>query len=224
MKINENFDIAFSSIKKPSKLRCGDHIGIEFLDEESILIAMVCDGISSRPADYLASEMVCSRWSSCFKEAQGTISERIVKATLIVNEELLSVEGTNKGLMTTQTLVVYDFLNQHLHLQNIGDSSTYIQRKSELIQVTEDEAKSVILQDRSGKPLKTKDGFVITATAINNAIGQLGIKTNVKTFLAKETMLIRGIVLVSDGFMVVLISSKILCIFLAKLTCKHWML
>ncbi len=200
MKTNEHFDIAFSSIKKPSKSRCGDHISIEFLENESTLIAMVCDGVGSRSADYLASEMVCSNWSSCFKEVQGTIPERIKKATLAVNEDLLSVEDAKKGLMTTQTLVVYDISNQHIYIQNVGDSRTYIQRKSELIQATEDDAKSIVVKDRSGKPLKTKDGFVLTAMGINNAIGQVGIKLNVKTILPEETKLVRGFVLVSDGF------------------------
>jgi len=196
----ERFDIAFSSIKRPSKIRGGDHLSIDFLENESILIAMLCDGVGSRPADYLASEMVCNNWSSHFKEIQGTIAERIKKATIAVNEELLSVEGAKKGLMTTQTLALCDIVNKQLYFQNVGDSRTYIQRKSELIQVTEDDAKSIIVRDRGGKPLKTKDGFVITATGISNAIGQYGVKLNTKVLLPEETELVRSIVLVSDGF------------------------
>ncbi|HHT23015.1 MAG TPA: protein serine/threonine phosphatase 2C family protein [Bacteroidales bacterium] len=198
--LTELFDIAFLSIKKPSKSRCGDHLSIEFLDNESTLIAMVCDGVGSRSADYLASEMVCSNWSNYFKKTQGTIPERIKKATLAVNEDLLTVEDAKKGLMTTQTLVVYDISNQHIYIQNVGDSRTYIQRKSELIQATEDDAKSIVVKDRSGKPLKTKDGFVLTAMGINNAIGQVGVKLNVKTILPDDAKLVRGFVLVSDGF------------------------
>jgi serine/threonine protein phosphatase PrpC len=196
----EQFDIAFSSIKRPSKVRGGDHLSIDFLENDSILIAMVCDGVGSRPADYLASEMVCNNWSSYFREIQGTIVERIKKATIAVNDELLLVEGSKRGLMTTQTLALYDIINKELYFLNVGDSRTYIQRKSELIQVTEDDAKSVIVRDRSGKPLKTKDGFVITATGISNAIGQYGVKPNTKVISPDEAKLIRGIVLVSDGF------------------------
>ncbi|MCK9437288.1 MAG: hypothetical protein M0Q12_08790 [Synergistaceae bacterium] len=198
--INEHFDIAFSSVKKPSKSRCGDHLNIELLENESILIAMVCDGVGSRPADYLASETVCNNWSTHFTKSQGTITERIKKATVAVNDELLWIEDDKKGLMTTQTLVVYDLLNQCLYFQNVGDSRTYIQKKSELFQVTEDDAKSIIVRDKSGKPLKTKDGFVITATGIDNAIGQFGVKLYIKEFTPEETKGTKGIVLVSDGF------------------------
>ena len=200
MKISEHFDVAFTSIKKPTKSRCGDHLKIKFLENESVLVAMVCDGVGSRPADYLASEMVCNNWSSHFEAYQGTNYEKIKYATSKVNEELLNIEESKKGLMTTQTLALYDMVNNLIFFQNIGDSRTYVLKNNELHQMSVDDIKVVIKRDRSGKPLKTKDGFVVSETGITNTIGQHDIRINVNALTKEETSKIKGIVLVSDGF------------------------
>ena len=200
--IKNNFEMAYTSIRNPSKQKCGDHFKVDFLDDESILIATVCDGVGSRPADYLASQMVCDNWAGYFRQLpiELPIIERIKKATISINEELLSIEGNNKGLMTTLTLIVYDLGNSVLYSLNVGDSRTYIHSGSELILITKDDSKSVIVKDRGGKPLKTKDGFVLTSTGITNAIGQFGVKLNLEIFPSPKSDGICGIVLVSDGF------------------------
>lgn len=202
MHIKDYFGLAYTSVKRPSKLRGGDHFKVDFLEEESLLIAMVCDGVGSRPADYLASQMVCDNWANYFRQLSNELPviERIKKATISINEELLSIEGNNKGLMTTLTLIVYDLGNSILYSLNVGDSRTYIQSGSDLNLITKDDSKSVIVKDRGGKPLKTKDGFVLTSTGITNAIGQFGVKLNLEVFPSPKSDEICGIVLVSDGF------------------------
>jgi len=51
--VNNSFDIAYINLKLPSKAKCGDSFKIEYIADEKLLICMVCDGVGSRPADYL---------------------------------------------------------------------------------------------------------------------------------------------------------------------------
>ncbi|MEI6554620.1 MAG: protein phosphatase 2C domain-containing protein [Paludibacter sp.] len=191
------FDTAYINLKLPSKAKCGDSFKIEYIADEELLICMVCDGVGSRPADYLASGIACEELIPSFtKHKESPLEVRITQSVKEIHSKLLDVEGLNKGLMSTMTLLVWDVVQEIYYSVNIGDSRTYGLKLNRLIQLTRDETKSVILRDRSGKPL-TSDSFAITREGITNALGsnQLSIEVH------KESSVdISGFVLATDGF------------------------
>lgn len=195
--VNNSFDIAYINLKLPSKAKCGDSFKIEYIADEELLICMVCDGVGSRPADYLASGIACEEFIPTFiKHKELAIEARITQCVKEINSKLLEIEGLNKGLMSTMTLLIWNIEHEIFYSINIGDSRTYGLKLNRLIQLTRDETKSVILRDRSGKPL-TSDSFAITREGITNALGsnQLSIEVH------KESSIdISGFVLATDGF------------------------
>ena len=101
---------------------------------------MVCDGVGSRPADYLASGIACEEFIPAFKKIQDSVIEnRIIKAIKEINSKLLEIEGVNKGLMSTMTMIILDIVHQFYYSVNIGDSRLYGLKINELIQLTQDE-------------------------------------------------------------------------------------
>ena len=134
------FDTACINLKLPSKAKCGDSFKLEYVEEEELLICMVCDGVGSRPADYLASGIACEEFIPAFKKIQDSVIEnRIIKAIKEINSKLLEIEGVNKGLMSTMTMIILDIVHEFYYSVNIGDSRLYGLKINELIQLTQDE-------------------------------------------------------------------------------------
>ncbi len=192
------FDITSTCIKLRHKLHCGDSFKAEYIESESLLIAMVCDGVGSRPSDHIASQTVCESFIPLFQKytSANTLADRITKTIEEVNVFFLSTEGKDKGMLTTLSLVVCDLLNNIFYSVNIGDSRTYIVNKNQLVQYTKDEIKSVILKDKSGKPL-TQGGYSISANGITNTIGNPSLKISIKE---KALEGITAFILATDGF------------------------
>jgi len=191
------FEAAYINLKLSSKAKCGDCIKIEYIADEELLICVVCDGVGSRPADFLASGNACEEFIPTFiKHKESTIEVRITQSIKEINTKLLEIAGLNKGLMSTMTLLIWHIEQEIFCSINIGDSRTYGLKLNRLIQLTRDETKSVVLRDRSGKPL-TSDSFAITREGITNALGsnQLSIEVH-----KESSVYISGFVLATDGF------------------------
>jgi len=194
---NNFFDTAYINLKLPSKLKCGDSFKFEYVEEEELLICIVCDGVGSRPADFLASGIACEEFVPVFiKNKESAFEVRITMTVKEINCKLLEIEGQNKGLMSTMTLFIWDIRHEIFYSVNIGDSRMYGLKINELLQLTHDETKSVILRDRSGK-LITSDGFTITHDGITNVLGSSQLSIDVH----KESSIgLSGFVLATDGF------------------------
>ena len=108
------------------KEKNGDHLLLEDIKEEKILVTIVADGISNLPCDWLASELTCNKFFEFFIKCNSLpIKERIKESVNLTNNYLLSIEDKCKGLASTLSLIVWEYELQHFYFVNIGDSRIY---------------------------------------------------------------------------------------------------
>jgi len=123
-----------------SKEKNGDHLLLEDIRDEKTLIAIVSDGITNQPCDWLASELACNKFYEFFIKANSIpVRERIKESVRHANNNLLSVEDECRGLASTLTLVVWEYDRAYFYYVNIGDSRIYSVSDGNIIQLTRDD-------------------------------------------------------------------------------------
>jgi protein phosphatase len=173
------------------KERNGDHLLLHDIKDENILIALVADGITNRPCDWLASEMTCTEFFEYFSNNNSIpMEKRIIESIRNANNILLSVADKCHGLANTLTLVVWDYKGEEFFFANLGDSRLYQISDGKTIQLTKDDSITV------EKNVRTSFG-IRDIKALTNHLGRdfpdvLINKGNIKT---GDLLL-----LASDGF------------------------
>jgi serine/threonine protein phosphatase PrpC len=195
MKTNHPFDIAIVSKCDPHKNKCGDAYSYEYISNEDIGVYLVADGVGSCACDYKASKLSCDAFVQYFKSSTEDLSIRIENSIKQADETLREEEGQCKGMKSTLVVLVWDFNNNRILYAGIGDSRLYKITKSDTIQVTKDDNKSIIRKGSGGKPL-IYAGSAVTATGVTNAIGAF------TGALVEEIAMdnAEGLILATDGF------------------------
>lgn len=191
------FEVAQNTLVKPNKTKNGDFCSFDFLENEQILIAVLCDGVGSNACDWKASKVGCEKFISDFKiEVKENITTRISSAIKKVNQELLLEIGSCEFMKSTFTTIVWELEKNQYHYVSIGDSRIYEYKNDQVTQISKDETKSVILKKKDGKPMIIS-GVAVVTEGITNAIGSGSLQFQIFT---KDITLTKGLILATDGF------------------------
>ena len=190
---NSDWEAYGQSMMYFEKEKNGDHFLLEDIKAEKILIAIVSDGISNQPCDWLASELTCNKFFEFFKKCNSLpIKERIKESVNLTNNHLLSIEDKCKGLAATLSLIVWEYESQHFYFVNIGDSRIYNISNDKMNCLTKDDSiKSTRYVQISGE-IQTRDFSPLT-----NYMGK-----QLAEILIHEGNIRKGemLLLASDGF------------------------
>jgi len=193
------YSIAHNSIKNKGKNRCGDYYLWKEIANENILVAVVSDGVSTTPCDWLASETACKVFIKNIEEDhwhEKDIKQRIIQSLMSANREIIEIEGQCKGMLCTITAIVWEKDNDFAYCTWAGDSRIYWFDGIETRQFSKDQTKAVVMRKQDGKVLST-DGSVIIREGLTNALGRQDYKPIIEklNFLPNQAIL-----LCSDGF------------------------
>jgi serine/threonine protein phosphatase PrpC len=182
-----------SSITSYQKEKNGDHYLIKELPSESILIAIVADGISRLPCDWFASELVCHKFVELFAEFKiKPLKDRIFTSLNLTNKHVLEIKDKCEGLGSTMSLIVWNYCQDEFHYVNIGDSRIFKINKIKIHCITKDDAikRTKTIITAIGKR-EVDDSFLI------NYFGASNMRINIGTDTLKAGELI---LLATDGF------------------------
>jgi len=164
-------EVVQSSLKNPNKQKNGDFCQSDFLENENILLAVLCDGVGSNACDWKASQVGCNLFIENFKQNSNLeITQRITLAIQKVNLELVLETGACEGMKSTFSTVVWEIEKKQFHYVSIGDSRIYEYNESGITQISKDESKPIILRKKDGKPMIIS-GVAIVAEGVTNVIG-----------------------------------------------------
>jgi serine/threonine protein phosphatase PrpC len=176
---NESFSIEGFTLAEKGKFNCGDSIGAGIVEGNNQVVVALSDGVSTRPADYLASQTACNSFIDFFNFAKQEFSvERFILAIKSADKEVSNPENQAcKGMMCTFIGAVSDTDKNSIIYDSIGDSRLYKYDGIGILQLSKDEKKAVILRDRSGKPMQS-NGFVFNGEGITNALGYSNVEVH----------------------------------------------
>ena len=106
--MSEAYDVIGYSIANFGKEKNGESFLFERLEEESLLIAVVADGVSQQPCDWLASQTTCQTLIDHFKTnvSQIDIGKRLSESILHTNRVVGLTEGKCRKMASTLSVVV----------------------------------------------------------------------------------------------------------------------
>ncbi|MGP9802026.1 PP2C family protein-serine/threonine phosphatase [Rheinheimera sp. NSM] len=104
---------------------------------KSFMIAVLCDGMGGmEQGSKCATSAVATFLSSCIKNRNAPLRERLIKATQEANEDIYTLYQGNGGATLSAVIIDSD---QNLAAINVGDSRIYHVHQNELIQVSVDD-------------------------------------------------------------------------------------
>jgi serine/threonine protein phosphatase PrpC len=192
--MEESYEAYGYSVAKVGKEKNGDHFLLEQLSEEGLLIAIVADGVSSQPCDWLASETICQKVVEFFKSniAEKDILKRLRSSIIQANEFVSNTQGACLTMCSTLSVVVWEVARDMLFLANIGDSRIYSSFGGKLELLTKDDSTLV-----RGPILEHGLVRIIDKPVLTQVIGQGNLRLSVAVQLFKEAEII---ILATDGF------------------------
>ena len=194
--MTESFQIAGITEKFHEKDRNGDHILYQVVDAENLVVALLADGVSNSPCDWLSSRTACEKFMKEFlAQPMANLEERILHAMQEAHYAVLNHEE-HHGMLCAFAAVVWRIGEDAFHYINIGDTRIYHISGEVSEQITEDEA-DVVFVRRGSKIAIDGFGQPLSRRAIINAVGSITCKITVQSgSWAKGDLL----VLASDGF------------------------
>ena len=165
-----NYQFFSSSQGHPSKPANGDHTLHLFLPDTDDLVLAVSDGVSSHDYDWQASQTTCDACMRSFSETNGEYPQRLQEAMESANDDVQSLRGQAQGALATLILAVYEHSQRRCHFSSIGDSRVFKVGSRQAEQLTEDDARFIVL--KQGGELLLRDGAVVSRQVITQAIGQ----------------------------------------------------
>jgi len=192
------YEITGKSLRYGEKRRKGNKNGDHFfygeLPEENLLIAIVADGVTGRPCDWLASTLSCQKFMEHFKKPSTIeMKQRIKDSIIYANEAIIKTDGECHNMTSTMVLMVWNYKENACYIFGIGDSRIYKCYGTELDQLTIDNVRIVkkVIIDDLGK--RTIDSSGLTEAMGNTYSPKIHIEK--VDFLPGELML-----LASDGY------------------------
>jgi len=187
------YEIVGNSLKYFKKDKNGDNFYFGEIKSEKIVIAIVADGVSKQPCDWLASDLFCSKFVEFFnQEVTSDLKDRIYKTIVTVNQLIVSTEGQCKNMRTTLSLLIWKYDTNDCYISNVGDSRIYKCENGKVEQITIDDAikSSKTILNQAGKRM-------FETSSLTNTIGSASLKIKIeKIDFKKGTTLI----LATDGF------------------------
>ena len=190
------FEIFGITEKHQEKKRNGDHILYQVIEAENLVVALLADGVSNSPCDYLSSRTACEKFMEEFLAvSMPDLETRIFHAMQEAHYAVLNHEE-HHGMLCAFSAVVWRIGADSFHCLNFGDTRIdHISRENQE-QITEDEADTVFLR-REGRIAFDSLGQPLTRRVITNAVGSINCRIAVqKRSWHKGELLI----LASDGF------------------------
>ena len=194
--MSDSYQIAGITEKFHEKDRNGDHILYQIVDAENLVVALLADGVSNSPCDWLSSRTACEKFMQEFlAQPMASLEERIFHAMQEAHYAVLN-HDEHHGMLCAFAAVGWRIGEDAFHFINIGDTRIYHIRGEVLEQITEDEADVVFLR-RGTKVAMDGFGQPLSRRVITNAVGSITCKITVQSgSWAKGDLL----VLASDGF------------------------
>jgi len=192
----ESFEIFGITEKHREKKHNGDHILYRVIQDENLVVALLADGVSNSPCDYLSSKTACETFMQDFLTASmSDLEERILHAMQEAHYAVLN-HAAHHGMLCAFAAVVWRIGENDFYFINIGDTRIYKVSGEISEQITEDEADteflrrgSTIATDGSGQPLIRR--------VITNAVGSKTCRITVRKGLWQKGQFL---ILASDGF------------------------
>ena len=192
----ETFQMAGITEKYQEKKRNGDYILYQVIEAENLVGALLADGVSNSPSDWLSSRTVCEKFMQEFHTAPMTsLEERIFHAMQEAHYAVLN-HAPHHGMLCAFAAVVWRIGGNTFHYINIGDTRIYHVSGDDVDQITEDEADTVFLR-RGSKIATDGSGHPFTRRVITNAVGSITCEISIQTCCWTKGDLL---VLASDGF------------------------
>ena len=191
----EQYTIYGKSIKNKDKSRNGDFFKSEILNNDTVILALA-DGVGSYVCDWLASKTACETFIDLCKKSDKLPTELFSKNIGETNKAILNATPSCKGMMCAFSVVVWNINENIFHYISVGDTRVYLFSGNDLVQISSDDKKAVLMRNRSGK-LMSQSGVTIVREGISRAMGERNLTFEIKTqkFNFGETVL-----LCSDGF------------------------
>jgi len=135
--MSESFQIAGITEKFHEKDRNGDHILFQIVDAENLVIALLADGVSNSPCDWLSSKTVCDKFMQEFlAQPMAYLEERILHAMQEAHYAVLN-HDEHHGMLCAFAAVVWHIGEAAFHFINIGDTRIYHVSGEGVEQITE---------------------------------------------------------------------------------------
>ena len=194
-----NHQIAAQTICDPSKDRNGDAFVSTTSADGKLLIAVIADGVGSRPCDWLASKTACG----FLAEKTQTVGVSSADAGLMLKEwlreldlEIYCTTGRGRGMMCAATVLLWLHDTNQTWFASIGDTRLYRFSGAVLMQVSEDDSQAIVRRGSGGKPLFI-GGAAVVQRGITNALGTGHATINVTPITFEEGSVL---ILCTDGF------------------------
>jgi len=136
------------------------------------VLLTVADGVGSHVCDWFASERTCRVMCESFAHSTGQITERLQLGIQRAHDQVRSETGRCAGAQSTLVAVVWEIRENRIHYASAGDSRLYQQISRGMVQLTDDNAASV-LATVAGEPVLSA-GMPVFIRGITKAIGQQG--------------------------------------------------
>jgi hypothetical protein len=106
---NSDWEACGQTIISFKKEKNGDHLLLEDIKSEKILVAAVADGISNRPCDWLASELTCKKFIEFFLSFNSIpIKDRIRRSIHFTDAHVNSISDKCQGLASIMSLIAFN--------------------------------------------------------------------------------------------------------------------
>lgn len=179
--VAKEYRIAGVALAHDGKVHCGDYLRFSEIASEQLVLLALSDGVGSLHHDWAASQIACDSFiesfsSSAIADLQTRFEKAIEDADRAVSDPF---DSSMKGMMCTLIAVVWDLKLDEILYCNIGDSRLYQHSANTLVQISNDEKKSVLMRDKGGK-LLSNSGSLIVREGLTNALGYNGAKINVE--------------------------------------------
>jgi len=178
--MSESFQIAGITEKCHEKDRNGDYILHQLIEAENLVVALLADGVSNSPYDWLSSRMACEYFMQEFlPQPMASLEDRILHAMQEAHYSVLNHEE-HHGMLCAFAVVVWRIGEDAFHFINIGDTRIYHIGGEVSEQITVDEAEVVFLR-RGTKVAIDGFGQPLTRRVISNAVGSTTCKISVQS-------------------------------------------
>lgn len=182
------------TIPKLGKERNGDHHLCELIDDNMLLVAIVSDGVSKQPCDWLASEKTCQEILANLKnnKDEPDLKKRILNSIVSANESVIKTEAPCAKMAATVSMIVWPIGSNKIYFSNIGDSRIYSSFLGKLALLTKDD--SIVTKQKIHTSIGSR---IVDQSVLTKAMGQPAIAIPVYEKQIEQNEII---ILATDGF------------------------
>ncbi len=193
------YTLSSRTIPDRSKERNGDAVCHALLADGGWVAALVTDGVSQCPCDWLASQTAAERFLALAQGSSTQLTDPAADLKRLLEQidyEIHATSGRGRGMKCAAIAVLWQCESNVAWFANIGDTRLYGLDAKRHIQISEDDSQAIVRRGQDGKPL-ISGGAAVVQRGITNALGSGGAQVKV---LSCELPPGGALVLASDGF------------------------